>query len=545
MTWIEIAGGVALTLFGIRFLRKGLDRLFGGRLATWLASLTARPLRAFAAGAAAGTVAPSSTGISLLSLQIIGAGKLGAERVLAVLLGAGAGITVTIQLLAFRIQDYAPLLLVAGVGCFQFTRRETLRGIGQCLLSLGFVFLAMRLIGEGGESLASASETREALALLEGHPLIVAAAALALAVALQSSTATIGLGLGLLSAGLLSAGLAVPWVIGTNLGLGLTSLIVGWPVPEGRKLGLASLLVKALAAAPLLLVPSWGAALFGWLPGSELRQVAMFHTAFNLVPGLAALPFLGVFTRIAAWMIGPPASRQAEDEGRPATHLDPRAVESPGLALVHATREVLRMVDETRAMLGRFWRLEEMPAPTPEQVRAVQRHDDRIDELNRSIRAYLACIHEHMTERDSQWQFMLLGFINELETAGDIIDKHLCDALLKRGAGQVRLTDGDHAALAELHRMVDARLEQAAVLLTTRDEAQAGGLLAAKDALGEWAHARQLEHFQRLASGGPEALASSIYFLDMFNHLRRIGSQVCNVAFAFLPNADGRPDAPH
>ncbi|HRJ73166.1 MAG TPA: Na/Pi symporter, partial [Terrimicrobiaceae bacterium] len=109
MVFYQIAGGIALTIFGIRFLRKGLDRLFGGRLVAWLARMTQQRWKAFSSGVVVGTLAPSSTALSLITLQMLNTGQLTAERMLAVLLGANVGITVTVQLLAFHIQDYAGL----------------------------------------------------------------------------------------------------------------------------------------------------------------------------------------------------------------------------------------------------------------------------------------------------------------------------------------------------------------------------------------------------------------------------------------------------
>lgn len=308
--------------------------------------------------------------------------------------------------------------------------------MGQCLLALGFVFLAMRMIGEGAAGLAAAPETRQLSALLEGHPWIVAMAVTGLAVPLQSSTATIGLGIGLVAGGVLSGGLIVPWIVGTNLGLAVTSLAAGWPTPEGRKLGAANLLIKASAAALLRSFPLWSEQLLAVLPGSELRRIAVFHTGYNLVAALAALPFLRPITRFTALLIGggPPG----ELAPRPAPHLDTRAFESPPLALVHATRETLRMADETKSMFENHWRAE--ATPTAELLRAVQRQDDQIDIHHREIRDYLSHIRETATTADTRCSFTLLGFTNELEAIGDIIDKKP----LRRAAQTPRRSDCPH-----------------------------------------------------------------------------------------------------
>lgn len=128
LIFIQIASGVALIIFGIRFLRKGLDRLFGGRLVIWLSRMTEQRWKAFFSGIVVGTLVPSSTALSLITLQMLNASRMAAAPMLAVLLGTNVGITVTVQLLAFHIQDYAGVFILVGVIGFQFLRREVLRG---------------------------------------------------------------------------------------------------------------------------------------------------------------------------------------------------------------------------------------------------------------------------------------------------------------------------------------------------------------------------------------------------------------------------------
>jgi len=97
---ISILGGVALVIFGVRFLRKGLDRLFGPHLVAWLQRMTTTRGKAFFAGIVTGTCSPSSTALSVVAVNMMTTGNLTAERMLAVLLGSGVGLTVTVQLLA-------------------------------------------------------------------------------------------------------------------------------------------------------------------------------------------------------------------------------------------------------------------------------------------------------------------------------------------------------------------------------------------------------------------------------------------------------------
>src|SRR5688572_8698136 len=146
LTLLKIAGGVALLLFGVRYLRKGLDRLFGARLNAWMRRIGARRGWAFGAGIGLGIIAPSSTTTSLLAVQAVQAGHLTMQQMLAVMLGANIGLTILVQLVALHLDEYAPIFIAIGWVLFQYATTAKWRGIGQIILALGFFFLAMFVV---------------------------------------------------------------------------------------------------------------------------------------------------------------------------------------------------------------------------------------------------------------------------------------------------------------------------------------------------------------------------------------------------------------
>lgn len=528
MIFLQIVGGVALTVFGIRFLRKGLDRLFGRKLGCWLAMMTRNRWKAFLGGICAGTVAPSSTALALVTVQMLNMGSLSVEGMLAVLLGAYVGIGITVQLIAFHIHDYYFLFLIGGVIGFQFLRRETFRGIGQCLIAMGFIFLAMKVIGEGAAQLAAQPETTEVIHLVRNHPWLVLAVVSGLALLLQSSTATIGLGMGLAAGGVLPIILLIPWIIGANLGISITAVLAGWNSPDGRRLGVAHLLIKTFCGFIVILGLSWSVSLFEALPGSLFRKIAIFHSLFNLTAGLISLPFLGSIMRLAEFLSTPRAASWAGE--KPASYLAEEALETPSVALAHATRETMQMTDHVKNMLEQFWKAQE--TGSADLAKQVQQQDDKIDEMYRNIKRYLSRIHEHMSEQEVRWQFTLLTFSNELESIGDILDKNLCDVLLKQEHELVMLSECDNAILKTLYRKVTDRVEIAISLLTNRDQDLARHFLEGKEQLNEWCREAQKEHYDRLRLGDDQVISSSSYFLDMLNSFRRINSHISTIGYA-------------
>src|ERR1700676_3181845 len=227
MLFLNIATGVILVLLGMRYVRKGLDRLFGSQLIDWLQQMTNNRYQAFFGGMVAGLIAPSSSAIAMVSVQMLNQTALTAGRMLAVVLGANVGITVSVQLLAFRLQDYSGVFLLAGGIGFLFLKRALFRGAGQMLLGIGLLFLALGTIGSAGAAASTNGDLKLIFGVVDHYSLIVFMGTALLTVGLQSSTAFIVLGIGLAESGLLPGTTIVPWVLGANPGITLTMMIAG------------------------------------------------------------------------------------------------------------------------------------------------------------------------------------------------------------------------------------------------------------------------------------------------------------------------------
>ena len=529
-------GGLALITFGVRFLRKGFDRLFGGVVVAWLEKTASTPVRALMAGVVTGAVAPSSTGLSVLINHILSTGSFRTDRMLAVLLGANIGLTILANIVALDVGSLAGVLLFLGVVGFQFCSDEKVRGVGQCLLAFGFVFLAMRFLGEASVGISHNADLTALFRVLDRFPWLLCLAAAVLGVLLQSSTATVGLGIGLAQGGVLEPSLFLAWIVGTNLGLGVTALVVSWPHLEGRRLGYANLMAKLIVAIPLLVLGT-GGGIFRPDAGFPLpNQLALAHTGFNVAAGLIALPFLTPLLQLARrWLVpDPPAP---ESNGLPESFLDPDAVNTPPVALVQATREVLRMTDEVRSMLTDSWqgRLTRDLA----RLRAVMLRDDRVDRLNQHIAAFLSRLTDGLDEGDERWRFFLLSFSGELESVGDILEKEVCPIAIRQAQKGKVLGGEEEDALAMLYQKTCEQFDRALSLLATRDGPTARSLIAAKEGVSSWCHVQKNTHYQGLQPD-PGQIDSTLDYLDLIDSLRRINKHLASAAYTLLSHKTER-----
>ncbi len=534
MEVFRIAAAIVLILLGMRHLRKGLDRLFGGGLVEWMRRLTANRAKAFAGGLVAGAVAPSSTTMAMMSVRMLSEASLPAVRMLAVLLGANVGITMTVQLLAFRLDQFAPALLSAGGAAFLFVGRPVLKGAGQVLLAFGLIFLAMRMIGDASTALAAAEGVAELFAALGGFTVLIALGTAALAVVLQSSTASVALGLGLAQSGLLPFPALVPWVVGTNIGTALTILIAGWPSLEGRRMALANLLFRLFGGgAALIAAPQLAALGTGFWSGDATRFAADLHTGFNLLLGLAALPLLGPLVRLCDWIVEAPPEQDEPPLRR--SRFSKSILQSPALALHHATREMNPMLDDLRRMLKLSW-----------EIGFEKRSENfvRIDKLQEEVVAtaeelatYLGKIDlDSLDDGDSVWKTHLIDYSHELVATGVVIRRDLTDAALRMAAKAPEFPDSARDELESLFRVTMLRMEKATLILASRDLAEARSFIREKEEMS--ARCRRCQRLNQRAEIAPGEPDFRPGLVDHLNCLRRINSHITSLAYAMVPQKE-------
>ncbi|HYY27704.1 MAG TPA: Na/Pi cotransporter family protein [Chthoniobacterales bacterium] len=527
MLFLNIATGVILVLLGMRYVRKGLDRLFGSQLVDWLQQMTNNRYRAFFAGIVAGTIAPSSSAIAMLSVQMLNQTALSAGRMLAVVLGANVGITVSVQLLAFRLQDYAGVFLLAGGLGFLFLKRAIFRGAGQMLLGLGLVFLAMGIISSAGTAAAANADLKLLFSVVDHYPVVVFVGTALLTVALQSSTASIGLSIGLAESGLLPGTTIVPWVLGANLGITLTMMIAGWGSMEGRRLAIGSLLIKGCGALAILLgsTPLF-VFILNVLPGAIDRQAANLNTFFNLILGLAALPVLSPISRVLAFLI---ESQPIDDSREPDSYLDPLLLQAPSLALNQAAREELRLLDEIKLMLRAVWMM--IWGKNVRLVSKVEEHQRRIEDTQEELKDYLSQVSdENLGEEDVGWKFIVMDYSQELTAIGTLIKRDLCDAAIRQIHMNQEPSPEDKAELEAFYTRTLERIERAAALLMSPEPHLAEEFIREKEQIN--AESRRSRK-TRLEKPLPVQNASS-NVVDMIDCLRRINSQLTAIGYAIV-----------
>jgi phosphate:Na+ symporter len=340
LTLIDLAGAIALLLWGVHMVQSGIQRVFGPKLRRFLARTLGNRVRAFLAGLGVTAILQSSTAMALMAASFAAGGLVDLMPALAVMLGANLGTTLIVQMLSFDIWRTAPVFVLVGVILFRKSRQTRTHDLGRVAIGLGLMLFALQQL----LSVIAPYEEIASLWLLMGmiatQPLIDVILAAVLAWAAHSSIATVLLIMSFAAKGVVAPLAAFALVLGANLGGALIPLLEN-PAggdPVAKRLPFGNLLNRLIGCILGLALLDWAAPLLVAIEPDPVRAVADFHTLFNLATAALFLPVLGPFARLLVWLL--PARATPADPTRP-LYLDEAARETPGLALAGAARENL------------------------------------------------------------------------------------------------------------------------------------------------------------------------------------------------------------
>lgn len=527
---LNLLGGVALLIWATRMVRTGILRAFGENLRHVIARATDSRIKACLAGAAVAASLQSSAAAGLLVVSFAERGLIALAPALAVMLGADIGSTLVVQAMAIDLKGLVPLFLVGGVAAFMLSSSATVRQVGRILIGLALMILALGLIVSASEPLRSNWLLAMVLRHLADSPVLALALAAGLTWLVHSSVATVLLFVSLAAAGVLEPALALTMVLGANVGSGLIPL--GMSLAAGattRRVLIGNLAFRLIGALAALAVVDQAASLLARI-GDPARQLAVFHTGFNIVLALVFLPLTGraaiLLLRFVTQDKAPAADRRPE-------HLDDALLDRPAMALSGATREVMRLADTVELMLREaIHPFEDRDDVRREELRKL---DSDVDRLQEEIKLYLTKLtRAPLSPEDSRRAFDLILFITNLEHVGDIIDKNLLVLAAKKQRLNLSFSPEGWGELRALHGLAVEQMRLAVTVFVTRDPDLARQLVEAKDQVRIIEKEATENHLRRLREGAVASIETSSVHLDMLRDLKRIIAHLTTVAHPIL-----------
>jgi phosphate:Na+ symporter len=533
-TLLNLLAAIALLVWGTHIVRTGVLRVYGASLRQVLRRNVGNRATGFVAGVAVTGLLQSSTATALLASSFVSQGLIGTAAALAVMLGADVGTALMVQVFSLNLAWLAPVLIVAGVIVYLSQKNERAGQIGKIALGLGVMILALQLIGQATLPLTKAAGVRVLFAQISGDLLLDVLIGALLAVASYSSLAVVLLVASLTAASIVPAHVALPVVLGANLGSGLLALLTTWKAdPVARRVPLGNFVFKAAGVGLALLALPFATPYLLKMHSDPKQLVVHFHLLFN---ALLALTFIGLTRRVAdlteKWL---PAPRRTEMLGEP-RHLDPVALDTPALALGNAAREAIRLADTVQEMLTGL--LEVLRHDSAQLAEALRRKDDEIDRLYSAIKHYLAQIsREALEARESRRWTEIIQFTINMEHVGDIIERLLLDVAERKIQQGLSFSEAGLREIGDLHARLIGNLQLSVAVFLNGDLKSAQRLIAEKVTFRELDMRYAESHLMRLSENTPQSVETSSLHLDLLSDFKRMNSLFCSVAYPILESA--------
>jgi phosphate:Na+ symporter len=531
---LNLLAAIALLVWGTQIVRTGVLRVLGESLRGVLAASFSNRARAMLAGLGVTTVVQSSTATCLIVASFVGKGLVTTTAALAVMLGADVGTALMTVVFSFDLSWLSPLLIFVGVLLY-ISRHDTGAGrVGQVLIGLGLITLALQLIVAATRPLTESPAVRALLVALPDEVLLDVVVGAVMTVLAYSSLAMVLLTATLASSGLLPVTVALGLVLGANLGSGVLALLATTGAsPQVRRLPLGNLLFKTVGALGAIALLPQAHVLLQQVAPDVHRQVVLFHLAFNIVLALLFVGFTGLVGRTVERILKEPVA--AANIARP-RHLDPSALATPSLAITCAAREALHQADVVETMLrGIMPVLRHNDLALSEQLR---RMDDTVDELYSAIKFYLTQIsREALSEREGRRWTDIVSFTINMEQIGDIIERVLQDIEDKKIRKGRRFSDAGMAEIVHLHERLNANLRLGMSVFLDGHVRDAQKLLEEKARFRDLEHEYAATHIARLQDNTAQSIETSSLHIDLISDLKRINSHICSIAYPILESA--------
>ena len=528
---IQLMGGLGLFIYGMKLMGDGLENAAGDGLKSILEKVTSNRLMGVAIGAIVTMVIQSSSATTVMVVGFVNAGLMSLAQAAGIIMGANIGTTITAQLVAFKLDQIAPLFVFVGAALVMFARAKKRREIGNIILGFGILFTGMGIMSGAMKPLASSPAFTNILIAIGDNWFIGIIAGAAITAILQSSSATTGILIALATTGTIDIGLALPVVFGCNIGTCITAMIASIGTNKtAHKAALLHLIFNIVGT--IIFLPFLGVlARFVQYtsPDDVSRQIANAHTVFNIANTALLLPFTTYIIKFINRVI--PCEENEEKVGP--KYIDDRVLETPVIAAGQVIKETIRMANKAKQNVELA--MKAFVDNDEELIQKVYENEKIKNVLEESITTYLIKLAKcDLSDREKGIVASTFHVIIDIERIGDHAE-NIADLSIEKINKKLKYSKDAIDELYEIYNTTLEALEIAVESYENRNINQARNIVEIEDKIDTYQKKYREKHIQRLYDGKCNAFAGAI-FLDLVSSFERIGDHSTNIAESVIEN---------
>lgn len=546
---VAMFGAIATFLFGMSTMTDGLEKLSSGRLEHILERLTSNVFKGVLLGAVVTGLIQSSAATTVMCVGFVNAGIMKLEQTVGIIMGANIGTTVTAQLLRLGDIDadnivmmflqpsfLGPILAVVGIIFYMFIKGGHKRIVGQIVLGLGLLFIGMNTMSSAVEPLKDLPEFQSVFTAFS-NPLLGVAVGAAVTALLQSSSASMGILQAISTTGVVSFNIAMPLIMGQNIGTCITALISSVGASKNAKrTAMIHLFFNIIGSVFFLVVLYAGNALFRfpfWENTMDMGSIANLHLAFNIACTALLLPFHRQLVKLVKAVV------PGDAEERELSVLDDRFLSSPSLALERAHDAVVQMGefarDNYRLAVELIWKFD------AKKLERLNETEVALDKLEGLLDNYLVKLTDRaLTAEESTRVSELLHTLSDFERIGDYA-VNVSESAVVLHDRNITFSPQARAELERLTAAVGETLDKTIACYQSRQRTLAVQVEPLEEVVDLIAATLKNRHVERLKAGEC-TIELGTQFLELLINLERMSDHCSNVALHILRQTSSPDD---
>ena len=525
----SLFGGLGMFLYGMEMMSDGMKMTAGNQMRSILEKLTSNRFFAVGVGAFVTMVIQSSSATTVMLVSFVNSGLLSFAQGLGVILGSNIGSTVTAQIVAFKVTDYALALIAAGALMSLFSKKDSTRNIGFVILGFGLLFYGMKVMSDTMKPLRSNPTFNTILTSFENPFMGILAGAIFTAL-IQSSSATTGIVITLASGGSITLEAGIPLILGANIGTCVTALLAGLNASrEAKRVAIAHVTFNLIGVALFCFwIPTF-AEMVAQTSDNVPRQIANAHTIFNILATVVFIPFT---THIASMIIRffPDQEKTRNIEKPAVLNLDEKVLEHPPVAISNAQAEIRGVVGLTERVLGSLvspFVSDELQAdiedPDQDFDKGMQVRLDKIEFLNQAILSYLVKISKQdLDDAQSREVFSLVSVVNYLNSIKNAVSLRFSILLGKKDSLDSGFTEIGQNELIEYHNKMLKQIKRLGQFFEKYDRKKIVKIMEKGEKYKNLEEKYRIEHIKRISVEESESKPRNQLQLELMDLLKEI-----------------------
>lgn len=544
---VQMIGGLALFIYGMTTMGKGLERAAGSKLEKTLEKMTGNVFTALIMGMVVTMVIQSSSATTVMVVGFVNAGIMTLKQSVGVILGANIGTTITAQILRLsggegsgnlfmdllKPKNLAYIIVLVGVIIMMLAKKRRTRDIADIFTGFGILFIGMAVMEGAVAPLADLPQFADLFAAISNPVLGVVVGAGVTAI-IQSSSASVGILQALSTTGAITYSAAIPIILGQNIGTCITAFLSSLGGSKNaRRTAMVHFyfnLIGSIAFLVAIYAVQYTVGFSFWENPIDKGGIANFHTLFNVTCTLLFLPFTGLLVKLARWSV--PTGETQED---PLAKLEPRFLTTPALALDQAQRCIADMGEAAKSNF--HLAVDPMFGGSAASEEIFREHEAFLDRAEVEIGRYLTTMHNVRSVDQRRQSAEMMHSLSDFEKIGDYAQNIFDRADEFRQAG----LSFSATAMNELHTMTDAVsevLDMTVEAYVTQSVSLARSVEPLEEVVDTMKEQLKSRHIERLGEGGC-TMQTGIHFLDIVHDLEKISDHCSNIAIYTIQLVEG------